>query len=237
MKNNLLWEELKRVSGVLLSFFHTAAIMVSRPYFVRKKTSRLSISVETNFPSQSILIVDVNTCITDCWWRWWPCFQWMNAGIFLCTAGGEKRLHEKDKTPTIQRLLSNQQDMEALSSIQSMTCTKHIHDSTQNTKLISLRDHYLRWKARPWPWTSLLRGVSRMSWRVSGVVARVPWVPLLSWIAGVAGVAPAIRGSWGALQQCQWDGAFRGHENKARFRYNNNQWHGMFNTHAWVRGN
>ena len=58
----------------------------------------------------------------------------MNAGIFLCTAGGEKRLHEKDKTPTIQRLLSNQQDMEALSSIQSMTCTKHIHDSTHNTK-------------------------------------------------------------------------------------------------------
>ena len=121
----------------------------------------------------------------------------MNAGIFLCTAGGEKRLHEKDKTPTIQRLLSNQQDMEALSSIQSMTCTKHIHDSTHNTKLI---DNYLRWKARPWPWTSLLRWVSRMSWRVSGVVARVPWVPLLSWIAGVAGVAPAIRGSWGALQ-------------------------------------
>ena len=26
-----------------------------------------------------------NTCITDCWWHWWPllCFQWMDACTFL----------------------------------------------------------------------------------------------------------------------------------------------------------
>ena len=64
-------------------------------------------------------------------------------------------------------------------------------------------DYYLGRKSRPWTWTSLLRWVSRVARWVARVVTWVAWVALLSWIARVARVAPAIRGSWGALQQCQ----------------------------------
>ena len=82
--------------------------------------------------------------------------------------------------------------------------TQSWQDRSTNTDLCILEtNRYLGRKTRPWPRTSLLRRVSRVSRWVTRMVPWVAGVSLLSWVAGVAWVATSVLGSWGALQHSQ----------------------------------